>query len=270
MPWGELARSKFGGLMSTVSNRKSSLHLELIFEIYSIIPTSRKVTAREIQQLLTDKHIERSKRTIQRCLDIIVRYFEVEKDDRSIPYGYCRKVKATLIFGPREYLLLGFAQSALKALLPDSYHAVIDNALTPLTATSVPQKRVDIRWPPFDNIKTYDATVFETLCVAIYYQREVRLTWVTNDSLQYVKPLGLILEHHQLYLTYLHHACIHSVAITSVKSVYLTTYEFAYPANFQLTQIKTAYQAMPLLKNKSDVSSNEPSPSYQYNIKEIE
>lgn len=120
--------------MSPTVNRRSTEHLELIFEIYSLIPTTRKITAREIQQALSDKGVIRTKRTVQRYLDSLLNYFDIEQDIRSQPYGYRRKITTKLTFSPRDHMMFNWAEASLKALLPKNYHEAVEHAFTPLRA----------------------------------------------------------------------------------------------------------------------------------------
>jgi len=161
--------------MSPTVNRRSAEHLELIFEIYSLIPTTRKITAREIQQALSDKGVIRTKRTVQRYLDSLLNYFDIEQDTRSQPY--------------------------------------------PVTTYS----------------NETNSMVFETLCTAVFYQREVRLSLINLPKSLYVNPLGFIVEQGHFYLAYQYQATFHVVLIDEVVSAYLTTFAYHYPNNFSLS-----------------------------------
>ena len=60
----------------------------LAVELLRRIPRSHKITAAELHRQLKDAGLERTERTIQRQLEMLSRHFEIERDDRSKPYGY--------------------------------------------------------------------------------------------------------------------------------------------------------------------------------------
>ncbi|KIP79545.1 hypothetical protein SN11_02680 [Vibrio harveyi] len=223
--------------MSTSTNRRSAEHLELIFEIYSLIPTIRKITARELHLALSDKGITRSKRTIQRGLDCLLAYFDVEQDATSKPYGYRRTANSKLALGPREHMVFLWAETYLKTLLPRSYHLMVDSAFAPFSTLSTKRKLIDIRLPVTTCTKETSSMVFETLCTAVFYQREVRLSLIDLAKSLYVNPLGFIVDQGHFYLAYQYQATFHVVLIDEVLSAYLTTFAYHYPNNFSLSNI---------------------------------
>ncbi|MCU8245371.1 hypothetical protein M2G90_11125 [Vibrio vulnificus] len=223
--------------MSTSTNRQSAEHLELIFEIYSLIPTTRKITARELHLALNDKGIARSKRTVQRCLDCLLTYFYVEQDATSKPYGYRRTANSKLALGPREHMVFLWAEAYLKTLLPRSYHLMLDSAFAPFSTLSTKRKLIDIRLPVTTYSNETNSLVFETLCTAVFYQREVRLLLINLPKSLYVNPLGFIVERGHFYLAYQYQANFHVVLIDEVVSAYLTTFAYHYPNNFSLSNI---------------------------------
>lgn len=231
-------RVKYGGPMSASTNRRSAEHLELIFEIYSLIPTTRKVTARELHRTLNEKGITRSKRTVQRYLDSLLTYFDVEQDATSKPYGYRRKANSKLAIGPREQMILLWAEACLKALLPVPTHRMVDSAFSPFNALNSKRKLIDIRQPQSTLNQTLDSIVFETLCIAVFYQREVRLSLIDKSQSLYVNPLGLIVEQGHLYLAYQYQDGFHAAFMNEISSAYLTTFEYHYPKSFSLNNIK--------------------------------
>ena len=60
----------------------------LAVELLRRIPRSHKITAAELHRQLKDAGLERTERTIQRQLEMLSRHFEIDRDDRSKPYGY--------------------------------------------------------------------------------------------------------------------------------------------------------------------------------------
>ena len=91
----------------------------LAVELLRRIPRGRKITASELHRQLKDAGIERSERTIQRQLEMLSSHFEIERDERSKPYGY-----RWLLIRPCEVLsrvanvtILEVANNALRVLL---------------------------------------------------------------------------------------------------------------------------------------------------------
>lgn len=83
---------KYDGILSEKVSmaKRASTHesLALAFEMLKRIPRSYKVTATELHEQLRQVGIERDIRTIQRNLEVLCEHFDIEKDDRSKPYGY--------------------------------------------------------------------------------------------------------------------------------------------------------------------------------------
>ena len=94
----------------------------LAVELLRRIPRGRKITAAELHRQLKDAGMERTERTIQRQLEMLSRHFEIERDERSKPYGYRWLERAQHLavphLTPQESLLLQLAEEHLKNLLP--------------------------------------------------------------------------------------------------------------------------------------------------------
>lgn len=91
-------------------------------ELLRRIPRHRQITARELHEQLQAAGIERDVRTIQRQLEHLSRHFDIERDERSRPFGYRWKERAKGLSLPglseQESLLLMLAQQYLSNLLP--------------------------------------------------------------------------------------------------------------------------------------------------------
>ncbi len=88
--------------MTTKDKASTTEQLSLVFELYRRIPQGRKVTAKQLQSELADAGIYRGIRSVQRNLDVIVDYFNVDKDTRSKPFGYSRRICRQPTLGARE------------------------------------------------------------------------------------------------------------------------------------------------------------------------
>ena len=94
----------------------------LAIELLRRIPRGRKITTGELHQQLKDAGLERDLRTIQRQLEMLSQHFDIERDERSKPYGYRWLERSQGLalphLTPQESLLLQLAQEHLKHLLP--------------------------------------------------------------------------------------------------------------------------------------------------------
>ncbi|MCF8169265.1 MAG: WYL domain-containing protein [Rhodoferax sp.] len=96
----------------------------LALELLRRIPRNSKISAPELHKQLSLAGMERDLRTIQRQLEMLIEHFDIERDDRSKPYGYRWKDRAKGLALPllseQESLLLTLAEQQLRTLLPDS------------------------------------------------------------------------------------------------------------------------------------------------------
>lgn len=96
----------------------------LALELLKRMPRQGLVTTVELRDQLKSIGIERDLRTIQRQVDMLSRQFDIERDDRSTPYGYRWKPNAAGFNLPAltdsEALVLALAEEHLKPLLPAS------------------------------------------------------------------------------------------------------------------------------------------------------
>ena len=98
--------------------------LKLSLELLKRIPKGRTITAPELRQQLIDANSEfkRAPRTIQRLLETLSTFYDIERDDSSKPYRYCWKENAKGLSLPglstQESLLLTLAEQQLSSLLP--------------------------------------------------------------------------------------------------------------------------------------------------------
>ncbi|WP_146491403.1 hypothetical protein [Vibrio sp. T20] len=227
--------------MPSKPNKQRIEHIELVFEVYSLIPTQRKITANEVHQRLTNTGIERSKRTVQRCLNILTTYLDVEKDDRSLPYSYHRRAHSQYAIGPSESLLIELAFESLRSMLPESYRSSVKDCFAPLLSANHHQtSRTHVRHKRLGNKDDYNEALFDKLCLSIYHQREARLHLRNEQVLQYVCPLGLVLENDCLQLIYQFKKRICSAPLNQIQDIYVSTFEFTYPEGFLLSEAITS------------------------------
>ncbi len=96
--------------------------LQLSHELLRRIPKGRTITAAELHQQLAEAGFERDMRTIQRQLETLAEYYELDRDESAKPYRYSWKPYAKGLslpsLSPQESLLLILAEQHLSALLP--------------------------------------------------------------------------------------------------------------------------------------------------------
>lgn len=114
--------------MAKRSDTKETVLLAL--ELLRRIPRNSKISAPELHQQLSSTGLARDLRTIQRQLEMLSEHFEIERDERSKPYGYRWKERAKGLALPmlsgQESLLLTLAEKQLGNLLPASVMKSMD------------------------------------------------------------------------------------------------------------------------------------------------
>lgn len=230
--------------MTTNDKANTIEQLSLVFELYHRIPQSRKVTANELQSELANAGIYRGIRSVQRNLDVIVDYFDVEKDTRSKPYGYRRRASFFLSLGARELILLQLAKSILNQHLPQSLQYAIDSAFSILeiqprsyTGTKPPQggahKILSIT-EKLNHTKAIEKH-FEPIAVALVQQRQITLTLNSGEKIKQVSPVGLTMTSGELYLIYQSHLNDYDdLPLQEISELKVLTFHFDYPADFNL------------------------------------
>lgn len=131
----------------------------LAIEMLNRIPRGHKITADELHRQLKEAGLSRDIRTIQRQLEMLSVHFEIERDDRSKPYGYCWLKNARALAVPnltaQESLLLRLAEEHLKNLLParlmKSMDGFFDQARRNLSSGSDARLYLVCRYRGYDN-----------------------------------------------------------------------------------------------------------------------
>ena len=114
-----------------MTQRPSNLDtLFLTLELLKRIPRQGRVSAPELKRQLDDAGLVRELRTIQRQLEELSTHFEIDRDNRSKPYGYRWKEQAQGLSLPlmtqQESLLLTLAEQHLRTLVPASVMKSMD------------------------------------------------------------------------------------------------------------------------------------------------
>ena len=238
-----------------MAKRSDTLETVLLaVELMRRIPRGRKVTASELHQQLKDAGIERELRTIQRQLEMLSEHFEIERDDRSKPYGYrwLEQAKALAMpnLTPQESLLLQLAEEHLKNLLPPrlmkSMDAFFSQAKRNLGSEST--ARLEREWPGKVRVVATSQPllppkivpgVFEAVSEALYANRWLTLDYQNSAGKRRsitVMPLGLAQQGPRLYLVCRFDGFNNerSLALHRIRKAEASTLTFERPAEFDL------------------------------------
>ena len=218
------------------------------------IPRGRKITASDLHQQLKDAGIERDLRTIQRQLEMLSKHFEIERDDRSKPYGYSwlEQAKAFAVpnLTPQESLLLQLAEEHLKHLLPARLIKSLDSFFTQAKRNlgTNSNARLAKEWPSKVRVIATSqpllppkiaAGVFDAVSEALYSNRWILLDYKNasgkRNSVE-VMPLGLVQQGTRLYVVCRFQGFDNerNLAIHRIVSAKMLTLTFERPQDFDL------------------------------------
>ncbi|OEE56310.1 hypothetical protein A146_04045 [Vibrio splendidus FF-500] len=232
--------------MTTRDKASTTEQLSLVFELYRRIPQGRKVTAKQLQAELADAGMYRGIRSVQRNLDVIVEYFDVDKDTRSKPFGYSRGMYSQPTLSARELVLLQLAKATLSQQLPPSLEYAIDFAFSLLRAQ--PRSHTGMHPPQGDTRKAHAlidelnapdllGEFFEPISVALVHQKQITLTLKSGEQIEQVSPVGITTTASELYLVYQNTLNDYDdLPLTCIAKLKVLTFYFDYPSNFHLQQ----------------------------------
>ncbi|GHT90247.1 hypothetical protein FACS1894101_2540 [Betaproteobacteria bacterium] len=226
----------------------------LCLELLRRIPRHGRVSAPDLQKQLKAAGIERELRTIQRQLETLSEHFEIERDDRSKPYGY-RWLEHAKGFSapnltPQESLLLRLAEEYLNNLLParlmKSMQGIFEQARYNLAPTG--NARLEREWsekvrvvatsqpllPP--KIKS---GILEAVSEALFGNRWLHIDYRNSAGTRReddVMPLGLAQQGVCLYLVARYRGFDNEriLALHRILDVKVSTLTFERPKDFNL------------------------------------
>jgi predicted DNA-binding transcriptional regulator YafY len=226
----------------------------LAIELLRRIPRGRKVTASELHDQLKDAGIDRELRTIQRQLEMLSEHFEIERDDRSKPYGYRwlgqAKGPAVPNLTPQESLLLGLAEEHLKNLLPARLMNDMEVFFAQARRNLGPESNARLEREWASKVRAVATSqpllppkiapgVFEVVSEALYsncwLNLDCRNAGGKRNKVE-VMPLGLAQQGPRLYLVcrYRGYENERSLALHRILSAEATTLAFERPREFDL------------------------------------
>ena len=231
----------------------------LMLELLRRIPRGRKITTSELHQQLKGAGFERDLRTIQRQLEILSEHFDIERDERSKPYGYRWLERAQGLAVPRltpqESLLLLLAQEHLKNLLParlmqsmDGFFTQARRNLGDSQGQGADPARLEREWPRKVRVVAtsqpllppkIEPGVLEAVSEALYANRWLALDYQNAAGKRKairVMPLGLAQQGPRLYLVcrYEDFDNERSLALHRIRKAQASTLTFARPVEFDL------------------------------------
>lgn len=232
--------------------------LRLALELLKRIPRGRKVSAPDLHKDLLAAGFTRDLRTIQRLLDELSGHFDIEKDERSRPFGYQWKATARGLSVPglneKESLLLALAERHLETLLP----LEVTRALQPffeqarMNLLPVPDRPAGARaareWMKKVRVVSttqpllppkIDTGVFEAVTSALYADHWLDLEYRNAAGVSVsakVMPLGLAQQGTRLYLVcqFDGFTDYRNLALNRIRKAQDTRQHFTRPANFDL------------------------------------
>ena len=230
--------------------------LKLSLELLKRIPKGRTITAPELRQQLIDANSEfkRAPRTIQRLLETLSTFYDIERDDSSKPYRYCWKENAKGLSLPglstQESLLLTLAEQQLSSLLPaklmKSMQGFFTQARGQLDEKSTSQRERE--W--LDKVRVVsasqpllppkvDADVFQQVSDALYGNQWLDVDYKNAEGdrkVSRVMPLGLAQQGPRMYLVcrYEGYDNERSLALHRFVSAKASTLTFERPKEFDL------------------------------------
>ena len=231
----------------------------LMVELLRRIPRGRKVTTGELHQQLKSAGFDRDLRTIQRQLEILSEHFDIERDERSKPYGYRWLERAQGLAVPRltpqESLLLLLAQEHLKHLLParlmqsmDGFFTQARRNLGDSQGQGADPARLEREWPRKVRVVAtsqpllppkIEPGVLEAVSEALYANRWLALDYQNAAGKRkpiQVMPLGLAQQGPRLYLVCRYEGFDNerSLALHRIRKAEASTLRFERPAGFDL------------------------------------
>jgi len=210
-----------------------------------------------LKQQLADIGFERDLRTIQRQLDVLSQHFDIERDDRSKPYGYRWKEISPGLSLPglneKESMLLTLAEQHLRNLLPASLMRSMEGFFKQAKMTLVNQAsgkperewlrkvRVASTTQPLLPPKIKDG-VFDAVSNALFANHWLTVDYTNASGARKkgskVMPLGLAQQGPRLFLVcrFEGYDNERSLALHRMQAAVDTEESFTPPAGFDLQE----------------------------------
>jgi predicted DNA-binding transcriptional regulator YafY len=239
-------------LMTKRPDNLATLHIAL--ELLRRIPRGSKISAPELHDQLNQVGLARDLRTIQRQLDMLTQHFDIERDDRSRPYGYRWKERAKGMTLPslteQASLLLTLAEQHLRKLLPASLMKSMGSFFDQARSNIGPHTNAQRERDWLSKVRVVSETqpllppkispgVFDEVSNALYADRWLALDYNNAGGKRTqteVMPLGLAQQGARLYLVCRFSGFDNerSLALHRISSAHATERTFERPKEFDL------------------------------------
>jgi len=230
--------------------------LQIALELIQRIPKGRTVTAAELRQQLFDAGFERDMRTIQRQLETLSEYLDLDRDDSTKPYRYSWKERAKGFSIPslsaQESLLLTLAEQQLHNLLPARLMKSMEGFFIQARQQLGAQDRTKHEREWLEKVRVVstsqpllppkvDPDVFEQVSNALFANQWLTVEYKNAAGKQTesrVMPLGLAQQGPRMYLVcrFDGYDNERSLALHRIVSARTSTFTFERPKDFDLGQ----------------------------------
>jgi predicted DNA-binding transcriptional regulator YafY len=240
-----------------MSKRPAPLEtLQIALELLRRIPKRHTITATELRLQLRDAGFEREPRTIQRLMETLSEFYNIERDESTKPYRYCWKENAIGLSMPslsnQEALLLRLAEEQLNRLLPSKLLKSMQGFFAQARGTlnSLGSAQNELQW--LEKIRVVSTTqplippkidpdVFQQISDALYSNLWLEVAYKNANgkkTLSKVMPLGLVQQGPRMYLVcrFENYADERCLALHRIHSAQSSTLTFERPNNFSLKQ----------------------------------
>ena len=236
-----------------MSKRPDSLEtLQLALELLRRIPKGRSITATELRLQLVDAGFVREPRTIQRLLETLTEFYDIERDDSTKPYLYRWKENAKGLSLPglstQESLLLSLAEQQLGSLLPAKLMKSMEGFFTQARGTLNTHEAAQRERQWLDKVRVVnttqpllppkvDADVFQQVSDALYGNQWLDVDYKNaagKKTSSRVMPLGLAQQGPRMYLVcrYEGYDNERSLALHRIIAAKASTLTFERPKDF--------------------------------------
>ncbi|MFT4629630.1 MAG: putative DNA-binding transcriptional regulator YafY [Arenicella sp.] len=236
--------------------QKNEETLKFSLELLKRIPKVRKITAKELCEQLTAAGFDRDIRTVQRQLESLSEAFDIERDDRSKPYGYSWKKNAEGFNLPRlseqESVLLTLAETYLSNLLPRNLMRSMTSFFEQAKYNLGPHEPTKSAKEWLKKVKVVSTTqpllppkirqgVFDVVSEGLYDNKWLNLRYENQNGYETdvrVMPLGLAQQAARLYIVVRYDGFDdeRNLALHRIKKAELSTITFKRPADFNFNR----------------------------------
>jgi predicted DNA-binding transcriptional regulator YafY len=230
--------------------------VNIVLQLLRGIPRTSKITASQLQVRLEAEGLTRDLRTIQRLLEMLTEHYDIERDDRSKPYGYRWKDRAKGLSLPgmteQESLLLILAEQHMRHLLPAGLMKSMEGFFTQARNNMAPYSNAKKAREWLSKVRVVSesqpllppqiaAVVFDEVSNALYGNRWLEVDYANaagKRTQTEVMPLGLAQQGPRLYLVcrFAGFDNERSLALHRIAKAHATERTFERPKDFDLKQ----------------------------------